>query len=77
VCFGPAEGYVSTPIYDRYRLPAAAQIPGPAVLEEFDSTVVIHPGYQGLVDDFGSIHLVPQEQPAGPAVKPLSATVVS
>jgi N-methylhydantoinase A len=59
VCFGLAEGYVSTPIYDRSKLAAAARISGPAVLEEFDSTVVVHPGYEANVDEFGSIHLVP------------------
>ena len=58
VCFSAAEGYLSTPIFDRYKLPVFARIPGPAVLEEFDSTVVVHPGYEATVDELGSIHLV-------------------
>jgi N-methylhydantoinase A len=58
VCFDAAEGYLSTPIYDRYKLPPFARIIGPAVLEEFDSTVVVHPGYEANVDEFGSIRLV-------------------
>jgi N-methylhydantoinase A len=60
VCFSLAEGYVSTPIYDRCKLAASARVGGPAVVEEFDSTVVVHPVYHGLVDEFGSIHLVPE-----------------
>ena len=56
VCFQDADGFVSTPIYDRYALQAGACVAGPAILEEFDSTVVIHPGYEGNVDAFGSIH---------------------
>jgi N-methylhydantoinase A len=60
VCFEAAGGFASTPIYDRYALPAGACVAGPAILEEFDSTVVIHPGYEGDVDPFGSVHLVPE-----------------
>jgi N-methylhydantoinase A/oxoprolinase/acetone carboxylase beta subunit len=26
-------------------------VPGPAVIEEIDSTTVVHPGYEALVDD--------------------------
>ena len=57
VCFDPGDGPVKTPIYDRYKLTAGAKIPGPAVLEEFDSTVLIHPGHRGTVDEFGSVHI--------------------
>ena len=57
VCFDPGDGPVKTPIYDRYKLTAGTKIPGPAVLEEFDSTVLIHPGHRGTVDEFGSVHI--------------------
>jgi N-methylhydantoinase A len=57
VCFDLGNGSVPTPIYDRYKLMTEATIPGPAVLEEFDSTVLIHPGYRGTVDEFGSVHI--------------------
>jgi N-methylhydantoinase A len=59
VCFQAADGFVSTPIYDRYALRAETRVAGPAILEEFDSTVVIQPGYEGVVDGFGSVHLAP------------------
>ena len=57
VCFELTRGYVPTAIYDRYKLPAGAKVDGPAVIEEFDSTVVIHPDYLASVDEFGSIHI--------------------
>ena len=69
VCFQDVDGFVSTPIYDRYALQAGVCVAGPAILEEFDSTVVIHPGYEGNVDAFGSVHLVPARN-SSPAASP-------
>jgi N-methylhydantoinase A len=37
-------GFVATPIYRRESLPAGFAIAGPAVIEEPDSTTVVHPG---------------------------------
>jgi N-methylhydantoinase A len=48
-------GACACAIYDRYRLPAGGAILGPAIIEEFDSTTVIHPGCQALVDPFGNL----------------------
>jgi N-methylhydantoinase A/oxoprolinase/acetone carboxylase beta subunit len=41
--FPEVQGFVETPVYDRYRLPPGAQLQGPAILEEQESTVVIGP----------------------------------
>jgi N-methylhydantoinase A len=57
VFFAESGGYVDCPIYDRYRLGAGAIVPGPAIVEEFDSTTVIHPGFQARVDKFGNLLL--------------------
>ena len=57
VYFSEAGGYVDCPIYDRYGLAAGCVVEGPAVVEEIDSTTVIHPGYQALVDKFGNLLL--------------------
>jgi N-methylhydantoinase A len=57
VCFLVSEGFVATPIFDRYQLRADDRIAGPAIVEELDSTTVIYPGYQGRIDEFGSIHI--------------------
>ncbi len=57
VYFAESKDYVSCPIYDRYRLGAGMVIAGPAVVEEMDSTTVIHPGYQAVVDRGGNLLL--------------------
>jgi N-methylhydantoinase A len=55
VYFAEASGYVDCPIYDRYALGARTELAGPAVVEEFDSTTVVHPGYGLSVDDHGNL----------------------
>ena len=47
---------------DRYVLGAGASFSGPAVVEELDSTVVVHPGFGLEVDDIGD--LVIRKEPA-------------
>ena len=61
VFFAEAGGYVDCPIYDRYTLGAGAQLAGPAVVEEFDSTTVVHPGYGVRVDDQGNLIIEREE----------------
>jgi N-methylhydantoinase A len=41
---------VRTPIYDRAQLPAGQAMTGPAIIEQFDSTTVLHPGDRLTVD---------------------------
>ena len=55
VYFQEAGGWTECPIYDRYRIPVDGVVEGPAVIEEKDSTTVIHPGFTCLVDDFGNL----------------------
>jgi len=55
VYFAEAGGYVDTPVHDRYRLGAGAVLDGPAVVEELDSTTVVHPGYRATVDRYGNL----------------------
>ncbi len=52
VHFGDA--WHDTAIYDRLTLPVGAQIDGPAILEQLDTTVLIEPGLRGEVDRFGN-----------------------
>jgi N-methylhydantoinase A/oxoprolinase/acetone carboxylase beta subunit len=47
--FAP-EGFVPTAIHDRARLPTGAQVNGPAIVEQADTTTVIPPGYRAVVD---------------------------
>jgi N-methylhydantoinase A len=55
IFFRERGGMVLCDIYDRYRLKAGNRVAGPAVVEEVDSTLVIHPGCAGTVDEHGNI----------------------
>ncbi len=55
VCFDAGTGYVETPILDRDRLPPGSTVHGPAIIEEFGSTVPLHPGFTAVVDDYGNL----------------------
>jgi N-methylhydantoinase A len=49
------EGWVPTPTYARDRLGAGDVVRGPAVVEEFGSTVPVHPGSAASVDAHGNL----------------------
>jgi N-methylhydantoinase A len=57
VWFNETSGFTACPIVDRYRLCWGDVVPGPAVIEEVDSTTVVHPGYEALVDQYGNLLL--------------------
>jgi N-methylhydantoinase A len=44
-----------TPIYQRARLHAGDVVDGPAIVEEFGSTVPVHPGFRARVDPIGNL----------------------
>ncbi|MGZ4471605.1 MAG: hydantoinase/oxoprolinase family protein [Nocardioidaceae bacterium] len=47
--------WVDTAVYDRARLGAGDVVEGPAILEEFSSTVPLHPGFTATVDIYGNL----------------------
>ena len=51
VCFDADDGYVDTDVWWRPDLCAGDAIEGPAIIEEFGSTVPVHPGFACRVDD--------------------------
>jgi N-methylhydantoinase A len=55
VYFAESGGYVETPTYQRARLTAGNRIAGPALVEEYASTTVVHPGDLLEVDAFGDL----------------------
>jgi len=55
VYFAEVDGFVECAIVNRYGLTDGDRVAGPAIVEEFDSTTVIHPGYAALVDGFGNL----------------------
>jgi N-methylhydantoinase A len=55
VYFPDAGGFVESAVYDRYRLPVGAQVAGPAIVEEKESTLVFGPGAACEVHASGSL----------------------
>jgi N-methylhydantoinase A len=55
VYFAEAGRHLDTPGYDRTRLVAGNRIAGPALIEEYASTTVLHPGDTVTVDAFGDL----------------------
>ena len=49
------DGWHDCPIYDRTRLSAGNRLRGPAIIEQMDSTTVVHPGQEARIDGFGNI----------------------
>ena len=47
--------HFATKVYDRSRFCAGDTIPGPAVINQMDTTIVIEPGCTGHVNDYGII----------------------
>lgn len=46
-------------IYDREKLGAGTTVPGPAIVQEMDSTTLILPDHSALVDDIGNLLINP------------------
>ncbi|WP_112323536.1 hydantoinase/oxoprolinase family protein [Oceanibium sediminis] len=55
-----ADAWAETAIYERLALPAGAVIPGPAILEQSDTTILVEPWLQATVDPFGNLILEPR-----------------
>jgi N-methylhydantoinase A len=53
VFFETPDDFVECPVYERKRLAAGHVVGGPAVVEQFDSTTLIHPGQRAEVDELG------------------------
>ncbi|MGW5432771.1 hydantoinase/oxoprolinase family protein [Streptomyces sp. NPDC004059] len=52
---GGTGAYTETPVYSRAKLGAGHRITGPAVIEQYDSTVVVFPEQQAEVDGYGNL----------------------
>ena len=50
-------GYLETPVFRRETLPAGTRLNGPAIIEETDSTTVVHPGDEVLVRGDGLLEV--------------------
>ncbi|HEX7228944.1 MAG TPA: hydantoinase/oxoprolinase family protein, partial [Candidatus Binatia bacterium] len=55
VFFGSEHGILTTRIFSRELLEPGHQISGPAIVEQLDTTTVIHPEQQATVDEYRNI----------------------
>ncbi|MEM1287593.1 MAG: hydantoinase/oxoprolinase family protein [Pseudomonadota bacterium] len=65
---GPVQAYGSrhvrlqgawhdTPLFERLTLPVGAEVAGPAILTQPDTTILVEPGFQAVVDGLGNLIL--------------------
>jgi N-methylhydantoinase A len=65
---GRASDFIPHAVYDRYRLPPGAEVAGPAIFEERESTVIVGDGARARVDEFGFLWIdLPKERRDGKA----------
>lgn len=57
--FRKYNGFIDTDIYDFSKLEPGNIIKGPAIIEATKTTIVIHPGQRGLIDEYLDIKIVP------------------
>lgn len=46
---------IPTPVFDLYKLKSGMKISGPAIILNNTSTILIEPGWNSLIDDFGNV----------------------
>jgi len=61
VYFEETGGFAETPIYWRDHLAPGAALVGPAVVEQYDTTTLLHPGWHLAVDGDGNMVLTRRE----------------
>ncbi|UGS38307.1 Acetophenone carboxylase gamma subunit [Capillimicrobium parvum] len=57
-------GAVDLPIYERSLAPIGEAVPGPAVIEQYDATFVLEPGWTATLDSVGQIIVTHDSQEA-------------
>ena len=55
VYFEECEGFIDTDVFDRGALGPGSALTGPTIIEQVDSTIVIHPNQKASVDEFGNL----------------------
>jgi N-methylhydantoinase A len=55
VYFEETRAYADTAVYDREVLTPGGEFIGPAIVEQIDTTTLIHPGQRVEVDDYGNL----------------------
>jgi N-methylhydantoinase A len=60
--FGATRGLIDTPVLSRAALASAGR-KGPLIVEEYDATAVVPPGWTASLDSGGNIHLAAEASP--------------
>ena len=55
IYFEESGGFVDTDVVDRGSLGPGSVVTGPTIVEQVDSTIVIHPRQKATVDEFGNL----------------------
>ena len=61
VYFRDERDVLACPVYDRERLGAGDAFRGPAIVEEWNTTTIVHPGQRLGVDDYGNLIITEEE----------------
>ncbi|HET7881363.1 MAG TPA: hydantoinase B/oxoprolinase family protein [Acetobacteraceae bacterium] len=69
------DGFVDTPVYDRYALTAGTRIAGPAIIEEREATTTVPPGDRVTIDASGAL-VIDIGQSVAPAARITADTPV-
>ena len=59
--YGPKHGWIETPVVSRADLGREA-VGGPVIVEEYDSTTVVRPGWDAHTDDWNNIVIVREDR---------------
>jgi len=57
IVYFAADEATETKIYEREKLPFGARLDGPAIVEQFDSTIVVPESWVGRIDGYGNLIL--------------------
>ncbi len=57
VYFEGSDSWLETPVYDRGDLGPGGTVEGPSIVEQYDSTTVVYPGWGASIDGFGVLRL--------------------
>jgi N-methylhydantoinase A len=49
--------FVTMPVFEREKVPAGGTFDGPAIVEQYDTTTYVAPGWRATVDAFGNLVL--------------------
>lgn len=58
VFFPDPQERIPCPVYERYHLLPGTRLEGPAIIEELESTAIIHPGDRVEIDDAGNLIVI-------------------